>query len=63
MPWWLSVVTIVLGVLALLGPGAFVFWLIAPLWFAAVGIALDHRDEGEPDEVMGGARVATGLPH
>ncbi|HTE74502.1 MAG TPA: hypothetical protein VK640_15070 [Actinomycetes bacterium] len=45
MPRWLSAVTIVLGVLALLGPGAFVFWLVAPLWFGVVGITLDHRGE------------------
>jgi hypothetical protein len=63
MPRWLSLVTIVLGVLALLGPAAFVFWLIAPLWFAVVGIALDHRDEGIQDEVTGTAPAAApGLP-
>jgi hypothetical protein len=44
MPRWLWGVTVVLGVLALLGPGAFAFWLIAPVWFAVVGVAL-YRGE------------------
>jgi fatty acid desaturase len=64
MPRWLWVVTVVLGVLALLGPGAFVFWLIAPVWFVVVGITLDHRGEGVPDQVTGAAPAASpGLPH
>ena len=43
LPRWLARLTIGLGVLALLGPAAFVFWLVAPLWFAAVGLTLETR--------------------
>lgn len=43
LPRWLARVTIGLGVLCLLGPAAFVFWLVAPLWFAAVGLTLETR--------------------
>ena len=63
MPRWLGVVTVVLGVLALLGPGAFVFWLIAPVWFVVVGIALDHHGEGVPEQVTGAAQDARWLPN
>lgn len=45
-PRWLVIVTIVLGVLALLGPGAFIFWLVAPLWFAVAGIAFGYGANG-----------------
>jgi hypothetical protein len=45
LPRWLAWVTIGLGVLALLGPAAFLFWLAAPLWFAAVGLTLERRND------------------
>lgn len=45
LPRWLAWATIGLGVLALLGPAAFLFWLAAPLWFAAVGLTLERRSE------------------
>lgn len=45
MPRWLSIVTLVLGALALLGPGAILFYLfVAPFWFVGCGVAL-HRHE------------------
>lgn len=62
MPRWLSAATIGLGVLALLGPAAFAFWLIAPVWFAGAGIALTHRGEGVPDEITFTAPAAPGPP-
>jgi hypothetical protein len=48
LPRWLARITIGLGVLALLGPAAFVFWLAAPLWFAAVGLTLQTRSDPDP---------------
>jgi len=50
MPRWLSVVTVVLGMLALLGPGAILFYLlVGPFWFVACAAAL-HRDQRELGE-------------
>jgi hypothetical protein len=43
MPKWLSVVTVVLGVIALLGPGALVFYFLAPAWFIGTSIAINRR--------------------
>jgi len=43
MPKWLSVVTVVLGVIALLGPGALVFYIVAPVWFIGTSIAINRR--------------------
>lgn len=40
MPRWLSIVSVVLGALALLGPGVLAFYFVAPVWFLAAGIAL-----------------------
>jgi hypothetical protein len=62
MPTWLSVSTIVLGVLALLGPGALVFWLVAPVWFVVVGFTLDRHGERRLREIAGAAPVASPLP-
>lgn len=50
MPRWLSVTTIVLSVLALLGPGFLVFWLLAPVWFVLAGFLLGRRGADAPDE-------------
>ena len=50
MPRWLSVATVVVGVIALLGPGAILFYLlVGPFWFVVCGVAL-HRHQGEPGE-------------
>jgi hypothetical protein len=43
MPTWLAVTTVVLGVLALLGPGFLLFWLLAPVWFVFAGVTLERR--------------------
>jgi hypothetical protein len=43
MPKWLAVVTVVLGVVGLLGPGALVFFVVAPVWFIGTGIAMNRR--------------------
>jgi hypothetical protein len=53
MPGWLSTVTIALGVLALLGPGALAFWLLAPVWFVVAGFTLDRHGDRRPDTTAG----------
>jgi hypothetical protein len=52
LPGWLTVVTLVLGALALLGPGALLFFVLAPIWFVVTGLALNRRskvtEQGHP---------------
>lgn len=40
LPKWLSIPTMVLGVLCLLGPTGIVVFLLSPLWFVATGLVL-----------------------
>jgi hypothetical protein len=42
MPTWLSIVTVILGIVGLLGPGAIVFYFLAPVWFIGATIALNR---------------------
>jgi hypothetical protein len=43
LPKWLAIVTIILGVLCLLGPTGAAVWMVSPLWFIVVGVALVRR--------------------
>lgn len=44
LPKWLSIPTVVLGVLCLLGPTGIVVFLVSPLWFVVTGLVLRRRD-------------------
>jgi hypothetical protein len=41
----------VLGATALLGPGAVVFWLLAPLWFVVTGTVAGRRAPARTETV------------
>jgi hypothetical protein len=43
IPKWLSVATVILGAIAILGPGALVFYVVAPVWFIGMSIAISRR--------------------
>ncbi len=43
LPKWLAIVTIVLGVCALLGPTGFAVWFAMPVWCVVVGVVLMRR--------------------
>lgn len=43
LPKWLAIVTIVLGVCALLGPTGFAVWFALPVWCIAVSVVLVRR--------------------
>ena len=43
LPKWLAIVTIVLGVGALLGPTGFAVWFALPVWCIVVGVVLMRR--------------------
>lgn len=43
LPRWLSVVTVVLGVLCLTGVGGIVVYLVSPVWFVVTGAVLYQR--------------------
>lgn len=43
LPKWLAIVTIVLGVCALLGPTGFAVWFAMPVWCIAVSVVLVRR--------------------
>jgi hypothetical protein len=63
MPKWLAIATIVLGVLALLGPGALLFWLLAPVWFVVAGFLLERGGNRPPDVFADTRPVASSVPH
>lgn len=44
-PRWFAVTTIVLGVPVALGPGAILFWALAPVWFVLAGYLVKPRDD------------------
>jgi hypothetical protein len=44
-PRWFAIVTVVLGIPVLLGPGAVLFWGLAPVWFVLVGFLTTSRDD------------------
>lgn len=54
LPRWLSIPTVVLGVLCLLGPTGIVVFLLSPVWFVATGIALRQRQSGPLTAPLGG---------
>jgi hypothetical protein len=43
LPKWLSIVTIVLGVLCLLGPTGVAVFFVTPLWLIVTGVVLARR--------------------
>ena len=43
LPKWLAIVTIVLGVCALLGPTGFAVWFAMPVWCIVLGVVLARR--------------------
>ena len=43
LPKWLSIPTVVLGVLCLLGPTGIAVFLVSPLWFVVTGLVLRRR--------------------
>jgi hypothetical protein len=43
LPKWLSIVSIVLGVLCLTGPTGIAVYLVSPLWMIATGVVLGRR--------------------
>lgn len=44
-PRWFAIATVVLGVPTVLGVGAVVFWVLAPVWFAAAGFLVRSHSE------------------
>jgi hypothetical protein len=47
LPKWLSIVTIVLGVCALLGPTGFAVWFAMPVWCIVTSVVLVRRQSAE----------------
>lgn len=48
MPRWFAIVTIVLGVMCMLGPAGIAVYLVTPLWLAATGVLLARRHQDHP---------------
>jgi hypothetical protein len=48
LPKWLAIVTIILGVLCLLGPTGAAVYMVSPLWFAALSVVLVRRQSTPP---------------
>ena len=49
LPRWLSIVTIVLGVMCLLGPTGIAVWFATPVWLAVTGLILAQRQTTTQD--------------
>ena len=45
LPRWFAIVTIVLGVMNLLGPSGILVYVVSPLWFMVAGVLLTRRLE------------------
>ncbi len=43
LPKWLSIATVVLGVLCLLGPTGIAVWFATPVWLVVTGVVLSRR--------------------
>ena len=43
LPPWLAIVTVVLGLLCLLGPTGIAVFLVSPVWFVVTGVVLHRR--------------------
>jgi len=43
LPKWLSIVSVVLGVLCLLGPTGIAVWFATPVWFVVTGLVMTAR--------------------
>lgn len=67
-PCWFAIATLVLGVPVILGPGAVLFWGLAPAWFAGLAFVTTARQEGDTEpppltsHVDGEAGVRAGAP-
>ena len=53
LPKWLAIVTIVLGVCALLGPTGFLVWFAMPVWCIVVGVVLMRRQSADRSSPRG----------
>ena len=63
LPRWLANTTLVLGVLALVGPGALLFWLLAPFWFVAAALQLERDGKRGVAPVAGATAIASPAPN
>jgi len=67
-PRWFAIATLVLGVPVILGPGAVLFWALAPAWFAGLAFVTTARQEGDTEppvltsQVDGEAGVPAAAP-
>lgn len=62
LPKWLSIPTVVLGVLCLLGPTGIAVFLVSPLWFVVTGLVLRQRAHGPLAAPLSGlGHVTVGL--
>jgi hypothetical protein len=61
LPKWLSIVSIVLGVMCLLGPTGAVVFFVQPLWFVAIGVVLYQRLHRSPAPLVSSASVSVGV--
>ncbi|MDX6199492.1 MAG: hypothetical protein QOJ79_2643 [Actinomycetota bacterium] len=52
LPSWLGWISLVVGVISLLGPGGFVGFFVAPIWVAVAGVMLYMRPEAAPPTVI-----------
>jgi lysylphosphatidylglycerol synthetase-like protein (DUF2156 family) len=48
LPKWLSILTVVLGVLCLLGPAGIAVYFVSPLWLIATGLIMSRRASTRP---------------
>jgi hypothetical protein len=62
LPRWFTIVTFVLGGLAFAGPGYVLFWALAPVWFALVGLLLRRGQDRAPSQNAAAALATRGAP-
>jgi hypothetical protein len=60
LPRWLAVASIVLGILAVLGPAGFAVDMAMPLWLGSIGVVLRRERATFPAD--GAVGLAAGLP-